>query len=213
MTLQNTLQLLSRTKCCCLKRALREETTLQLVGIHQRLLQCLCKALHDASASSPSPPSWPFSPAAAVPAEASSSADSDLQKELQPLPGLQLAGFSIQQGGLQIKIMIEVILYQFTTMERLLGLPAELRVATTQQEADNAGRDGGLFGCNQRVRDLLTAVCNMSGGLRDERNMSSPFATTGHGIRMDYGGLDAILLLRQVIRSLQAPSGNLGRFL
>lgn len=186
---------------------------LQLVGIHQRLLQCLCKVLHDASASSPSPPSWPFSPAAAVPAEASSSARSDLQEELQPLPGLQVAGFSIQQGGLQIKIMIEVILYHFSTMERLLGLPAELRVATTQREADNAGRDGGLFGCNQRVRDLLTAVCNMSGGPRDERNVSSPFATTGHGMRMDYGGLDAILLLRKVIRSLQAPPGKLGRFL
>lgn len=126
---------------------------------------------------------------------------------MQPLPGLQLAGFSIQQGGLQIKIMIEVILYQFTTMERLLGLPAELRVATTQQEADNAGRGGGLFGCNQRVRDLLTAVCNMSGGLRDERNVSSPFATTGHGMDMDDRGLDAILLLRKVIRSLQAPLG------
>lgn len=182
---------------------------LQLVGIYQRLLQWLYKSLQDTSASSPPSPSWPFSPAATVSAESSGSTRSGTQEGLQTLPGLQLAGFSIQQGGLQTKIMIDVILYQFTTMERLLGLPADLRVATTQREADIAGRgrDGGLFGCDQRVRDLLTAVCNMSGGLRDGGNVPSPLATTGHGVHVDYGGLDSILLLRKEIKSLQILLG------
>jgi hypothetical protein len=52
--------------------------------------------------------------------------------ELQILPGLQLAGFSVQQGNLQIKILIQTILHQFDMIERLLGLPTEFRVTEKQ---------------------------------------------------------------------------------
>ncbi|XXH02070.1 hypothetical protein Hte_008435 [Hypoxylon texense] len=52
---------------------------------------------------------------------------------LQTLPGLRLAGFPVNQGDLQTKILLQVILHQFELIERLLGLPPEYRVSDRRQ--------------------------------------------------------------------------------
>ncbi|KAF4625319.1 hypothetical protein G7Y89_g12847 [Cudoniella acicularis] len=41
----------------------------------------------------------------------------------QILPGLQLAGFSVQQSNLQTKLLMDVMLHQLAAMEQVLGLP------------------------------------------------------------------------------------------
>ncbi|PHH92956.1 hypothetical protein CDD83_3114 [Cordyceps sp. RAO-2017] len=48
---------------------------------------------------------------------------------LQVLPGLDLGGFPIQQASLQVRILVQTIQYQFEMMEKLVGLPVELRVS------------------------------------------------------------------------------------
>lgn len=45
------------------------------------------------------------------------------------LPELKLAGLPIHEASLQIKILVLAISHHFETMERLLSLPAELRVS------------------------------------------------------------------------------------
>lgn len=52
---------------------------------------------------------------------------------LQTLPGLRLAGFPVNQGDLQTKILLQVILHQFELIERLLGLPPEYRVSDRRE--------------------------------------------------------------------------------
>lgn len=47
----------------------------------------------------------------------------------QILPELKLAGLPVHEASLQIKILVLAISHHFETMERLLGLPAELRVS------------------------------------------------------------------------------------
>ena len=69
------------------------------------------------------------------------------------LPGLRLTGLSVGQSKLQTKILIHAILHQFDLIERLLGLPADLRVT------DKPGVYSGLFG-DDRARALLGAVTN-----------------------------------------------------
>ncbi|EED16623.1 hypothetical protein TSTA_016990 [Talaromyces stipitatus ATCC 10500] len=54
--------------------------------------------------------------------------------DLQIFPQLQLAGFSVQQGNLQIKIFIQATIHQFEMIEKALGLPPDLRV-TDKQDA------------------------------------------------------------------------------
>ncbi|KAJ5113435.1 hypothetical protein N7456_001969 [Penicillium angulare] len=67
------------------------------------------------------------------------------------LSGLQLAGLAMGPGTLQTKILIHAILHQFDLLERMLGLPADLRVT------DNPGTYMGLFE-GERARALLGAV-------------------------------------------------------
>ena len=54
---------------------------------------------------------------------------SDLVAGLQTLPDLHLAGFPVQQGILQTKILIQATQHQFELIEKALGLPVELRVS------------------------------------------------------------------------------------
>lgn len=58
------------------------------------------------------------------------------------LPGLHLAGFLVRQAGLQAKILCQVVQHQFETMERLLRLPARLRVSGCVDEDEDS--DGAL---------------------------------------------------------------------
>lgn len=71
---------------------------------------------------------------------------------LQTLPGLQLAGFSVLQGNLQTKILIQAIMHQFETLEKELSLPAELRVSKRTETYP-----GGLIGRDPRTRHVVNS--------------------------------------------------------
>lgn len=73
---------------------------------------------------------------------------------LQTLPGLQLAGFSVQQGSFQTKILIQAIQHQFEMIEKILGLPTEFRVSDRQDVYTM-----GLLG-DEWARSLLQAAIN-----------------------------------------------------
>lgn len=83
----------------------------------------------------------------------------------QALPNLRLAGFAVQHGGLQARILLATMLYQFNTMGRLLGLPAEFRVMglLRGEHEMQVGRDraSGLWENHDGARSLMAA---MSGG-------------------------------------------------
>jgi hypothetical protein len=74
--------------------------------------------------------------------------------DLQTLPGLRLAGFPVQQGNLQTKILIQAIKHQFEMLEKVLGLPAEFRVSDRRDDVYT-----GLIE-DQRAQSLLNAVMN-----------------------------------------------------
>jgi hypothetical protein len=101
-------------------------TYLQIVALYEKLFYDLCQQLLNPPAGS----------------------------GLQILPGLRLASFSVQQGNMQTKILVQAILYQFDKIERCLGLPVEFRV-TEKHEAYHTG----VFG-DERARILLEAVSN-----------------------------------------------------
>ncbi|QKX59155.1 uncharacterized protein TRUGW13939_06287 [Talaromyces rugulosus] len=81
---------------------------LQLVQIYEELFSCLSRKLV--------------------------SGYSEAAFDMQIFPQLQLAGFSVQQGNLQIKIFIQTTVHQFEMIEKALGLPPDLRV-TDKQDA------------------------------------------------------------------------------
>ena len=100
---------------------------------------------------------------------------------LETLPGLQLAGFAVQQGNLQTKILIHAILRQFEMIESILGLPAEFRV--TEKPDDHRGlfEDG-------RARSLVEAMSNGS---------------WCHAAIDDHCGLKALSSLREIFTRTQ----------
>ncbi|KAK3317500.1 hypothetical protein B0T19DRAFT_435104 [Cercophora scortea] len=137
---------------------------LQIVTIYDKLLRFICSRLFDQSpipagtSSSVSTSSYSSRrPSVAsfgnIPGEAS---------QLQILPGLQLAGFFVQQGTLQTKLLIVTMLHQFEAIERLLGLPAEFRVTDRiGPDDEEAGR--GLFQRDKRAKNVMTAVMSNIG--------------------------------------------------
>ncbi|KAK6063376.1 hypothetical protein SCUP234_13401 [Seiridium cupressi] len=73
--------------------------------------------------------------------------------DIQTLPGLQLAGVSVQQGELQTKILTQAVLHHFEAIEQALGLPAEICVL------DPHGGQKGLLS-DERGQNLMTAIMN-----------------------------------------------------
>lgn len=71
---------------------------------------------------------------------------------LQILPDLHLAGFPVEQGSLQTKILIQAIEHQFELIERSLGLPVELRVSDRREDYHS-----GLLQ-NEWARSLMQAI-------------------------------------------------------
>ncbi|KAK9418761.1 hypothetical protein SUNI508_07781 [Seiridium unicorne] len=109
--------------------------------MYDRLLKHFCGQLcSDASASSSVTPSTQATPAYC----------------LSPfdLPGMDVAGFQVQQGTLQTKILLETILHNLATVERLMGLPMTWRVTGRQRDSHSTA---GVFENNQ-ARLVLEAV-------------------------------------------------------
>ncbi|KXX82177.1 hypothetical protein MMYC01_201686 [Madurella mycetomatis] len=80
----------------------------------------------------------------------------------QALPNLQLAGFAVQQGGLQARILLATMLHQFNSMGRLLGLPAEFRVmgSLRGEREMQVGRDriSGLWENHDGARIMMATM-------------------------------------------------------
>lgn len=76
---------------------------------------------------------------------------------LQSVPGLQLGGFPVQYGNLQIKILIQVIMHLLAHIERLLGTSAEFRLDPSR------GTNDGLFS-SLELTTLLQMVMSQTDG-------------------------------------------------
>lgn len=147
---------------------------LQIIAIYNKLLQCLCSQLFGSASSSSSCCSSPS------PAYSSTSILDHGEARLQTLPGLQLAGFAIRQGNLQTKIIVDAMLHYFASVERLLGLPAELCVTDKSRRNTSYSRQdtgGGLFESDEHIRGLLAALINSGNG--NSTGKSFQMATTG----------------------------------
>ncbi|KAI1746165.1 hypothetical protein F4680DRAFT_442434 [Xylaria scruposa] len=78
--------------------------------------------------------------------------------KLQTVPGLWLADMQVDHGGLQLKILIQVIEHQLVTMETVLGLPDEHRVFPRRQERQPHDDDRGIRVGGCEIGMLLTDV-------------------------------------------------------
>jgi hypothetical protein len=106
---------------------------------------------------------------------------------------LRVTGLSLGQGTLHTKLLVHAVLHQFDVIERMLGLPVELRV--TEKE----GVYRGLFE-DDRARGLLGAVSNESrvengwgsGQLNtDDRSSLSVLSSLRESLRMVLAVLEA----------------------
>ncbi|KAI1135884.1 hypothetical protein F5Y05DRAFT_164398 [Hypoxylon sp. FL0543] len=145
---------------------------LQLIATYDRLLQHFYSQL----CTDPLTPPSPTSSARTPPAHRSGMLD---------LPGMDVAGFRVQQGTLQTKILLETILHHLGIVERVMELPIAWRVTDRQRDS----RGMGLFE-NRQARLVLEAV-----GL-------STLSLT-EGALDDQGKLPAIASLRDGIQRLQ----------
>ncbi|KAJ5553984.1 hypothetical protein N7513_003943 [Penicillium frequentans] len=98
---------------------------------------------------------------------------------LQSVPGLQLGGFPVQYGNLQIKILVQVIMHFLCHIERLLGTPAEFRLDPA------SGSKDGLLSSPE-----LTALLRMVMSQKDDKE------SDGMGVRH-------ILSLRKNLEKIQ----------
>lgn len=76
---------------------------------------------------------------------------SGLAPSLPTLPGLQLSGFPLQSGNLQVKILMEVVVHSLDRIEQTLGLPLEYRVSRGD------GRSKDMLG-DPQVMELFKIV-------------------------------------------------------
>jgi hypothetical protein len=76
----------------------------------------------------------------------------------QSVPGLQLGGFPVQYGNLQIKILVQVIMHLLSHIERLLGTSAEFRLDPA------SGSNDGILSSPE-----LTALLRMAMSQRDDK--------------------------------------------
>ncbi|KAJ6185221.1 hypothetical protein N7519_006522 [Penicillium mononematosum] len=77
---------------------------------------------------------------------------------LQAIPGLEVGGFPVQYGNLQIKILIQVIMHLLAHMEHLLGTSAEFRLDPAR------GSNDGLLSSSE-----LTALLRMVMNQKDDK--------------------------------------------
>lgn len=72
-------------------------------------------------------------------------------------PGFKLGGFSLPQGFLYFKIIIQAFEHHLELIESSLGLPAEYRVSVSGYQSERQQDSSGVFD-NPRYRSLLKAV-------------------------------------------------------
>ncbi|RDW74768.1 hypothetical protein BP6252_05910 [Coleophoma cylindrospora] len=108
---------------------------------------------------------------------------------LQTLPGLRLAGFPVQQGNLQTKLLIHAIQHQFETIEKILGLPPEFRVS------DRREAYMGLLD-DERAQSLLKATMN-------EKLINGAHGIDTQGPMNRVWGLRALVSLRANIEKVR----------
>lgn len=82
---------------------------------------------------------------------------------LQVVPGLRLAGFPVHHGGLQIKMLIQVIEHYIETIDGALGLPAKYCLRGGGVRTLRASDYGGGLLEGREFEALLDAVMGGSG--------------------------------------------------
>ncbi|KAJ5970422.1 uncharacterized protein N7479_000340 [Penicillium vulpinum] len=80
---------------------------------------------------------------------------------LQSVPGLQLGGFPVQYGNLQVKILVQVIMHLLAHIESLLGTPADFRLDPARGSKD------GLLSSSE-LTALLRMVMSQKDGKGSE---------------------------------------------
>lgn len=78
--------------------------------------------------------------------------------ELQTLPGLQLAGLSVEHGQLQMKILLQAVVHHFEMIEKSLGLSITYRVSGRLDEYT------GLLKNDKQYDDLIAIVMEDDSG-------------------------------------------------
>ena len=82
---------------------------------------------------------------------------------LQVVPGLHLAGFPVHHGGLQIKMLIQVIEHHLETIDGALGLPAKYRVRRGGVRTPQVARGNGGLLEGSEFETLLDVVMGGNG--------------------------------------------------
>lgn len=121
----------------------------QIVSIYDELLQRLCARLRGTARSDAHGPS---SSGSGSSSSSAPTAQPQPQPTFEALPGLQLAGFPVLQGTLQVKILMQAIMHYFESLEKELSLPAELRVSKRTDMYP-----GGLIGRDARTRHVVNS--------------------------------------------------------
>ncbi|KAI1298198.1 hypothetical protein F5Y03DRAFT_368219 [Xylaria venustula] len=88
------------------------------------------------------------------------SAQSAMSKQ-QTLPDMKFGGFQVQNRGLQVRILIQIIQHQFGLLENILGLPIDLQVTGHRGDAlkDRTPVQSLLCGVSIQQLALLDTGC------------------------------------------------------
>jgi hypothetical protein len=93
-------------------------------------------------------------------------------------PGFKLGGFSLPQGFLYLKIIIQAFEHQLERIESSLGLPAEYRVFVSGYVSERQHDSSGVFD-NPKYQTLLRAA--MMEGLEDDDGDDGNAERNNHG--------------------------------
>lgn len=93
-------------------------------------------------------------------------------------PGFKLGGFSLPQGFLYLKIIVQAFEHQLERMESSLGLPAEYRVSVSGFLSEKQHDSSGVFD-NPKYQSLLETV--MMEGLEEDYGDDGNSERNNHG--------------------------------
>ena len=122
----------------------------------------------------------------------------------QTFQGFVVAGFPVQESSLQVKLLKQMILHQFEMVEKILGLPVELRISDRRDAYPSGLLCDNEFGrCLLR---LLTQPLNSSSTARVTDTILSPYCWTDNAIHSS-----TLTSLRESLSSLDGPYNTIDK--
>ena len=122
----------------------------------------------------------------------------------QTFQGFAVAGFPVQESSLQVKLLKQMIVHQFEMVEKILGLPVELRISDRRDAYPSGLLCDSEFG--QCLLRLLTQQLNSSSTTRDTDTILSPYCRTDNAIHSS-----ALASLRGSLNSLEDPYDTIAK--